>query len=282
MMTNNSNQHLHYLGFERALPSTSLQSCVMNYWMIKRCSVLSDIHYEYLHPDGGLGLVFNLGDAFIFDGIELKNTHYLDGTHTTSTMLGLQGNIHAIGIRFLPGGGYPFLTESLIDVSNHTINIEDLNLKNLNLLYQQLHLAQSMNQVSTVLEQWLINIYSEQFQTSKIISESVKIIQQTTGHISINHLTSHLNMSQRQLERLFKAQVGMSPKKLARIIRINHARKQLVKSYQSGNKVFSHLQGFYDQAHFIREFQSIIGKNPSDYLNRKMNKLNNLKLNQAF
>ncbi|MBL4899627.1 MAG: AraC family transcriptional regulator, partial [Colwellia sp.] len=61
----------------------------------------------------------------------------------------------------------------------------------------------------------------------------------------------------------------MTPKQYARIIRMENARILLKnKSLQSFTEI-GEVAGFYDQAHFIREFKSIIGLSPTAYVNFK-------------
>jgi len=270
-MKKNPNQHLQYLGFSRAIPSICLQPFVMNYWIINRQTELDRFHYEYLHPDGGLGLIFNFGDPLYFNDIKITDNYFMDGIHTTSSLLGLKGNVHAIGIRFFPGGAYPFFSTPLHDINNQNINLEEMESKNTELLHEKLYRAKSISDVARILDNWLILNYRNLFQTSYHVSASVNRIQSHEGNINIKILASHLNIGLRQLERLFKTQLGMTPKKFTRIIKIDHARKKLNKLKDPNAEQKYYLDSFYDQAHFIKEFQSVVGETPTAYLNRKIN-----------
>ena len=80
--------------------------------------------------------------------------------------------------------------------------------------------------------------------------------------------TQQVAISQRQLERLYKTQVGMSPKHYARLMRIMAARLALKQKPAQSNTRLAIDLGFYDQAHFIREFTAVIGMTPYRYMQR--------------
>ncbi len=72
----------------------------------------------------------------------------------------------------------------------------------------------------------------------------------------------------RALQRLFSRYVGVSPKWVIRRFRLQEAAEQLTR----GNIVdWSRLAldlGYFDQAHFINDFRSLIGMSPTEYAKR--------------
>lgn len=78
-----------------------------------------------------------------------------------------------------------------------------------------------------------------------------------TGEVSI-----------RQFQRDFKRITGFSPKEFSSIVRINSLTSELVKENVSLRDIFFEF-GFYDQAHFNKEFKKIIGANPSSFESRQ-------------
>jgi AraC-like DNA-binding protein len=68
------------------------------------------------------------------------------------------------------------------------------------------------------------------------------------------------------MERLFGQYVGLSPKLACRIARFRHTIQRL-KHCQSGLSWadFAIHCGYYDQAHFIREFQEFTQLTPRQY-----------------
>ncbi|MEL6924825.1 MAG: helix-turn-helix domain-containing protein, partial [Bacteroidota bacterium] len=73
-------------------------------------------------------------------------------------------------------------------------------------------------------------------------------------------------ISPRQLRRLFKFYIGDTPKTFCKVVRFQHILKAK-HSRQSlrHNKLFYDL-GYYDQAHFIKDFKHLYGLTPGDAL----------------
>lgn len=69
-----------------------------------------------------------------------------------------------------------------------------------------------------------------------------------------------LSLSERHLERLFLARVGISPKRYARLRRFEHAARLARDGHRLGKVAFA--TGYADQAHFIREFKRFSGTTP--------------------
>src|SRR5215204_3067540 len=104
---------LSYLGYQVMIPTPALQPYVQCYWLIHSHTPLADSREEFLHPTGGFGIMFNLGDAVDLDGRRFQQECFLGGTNTATSRLHLHGRVEAIGIRFQPGGAYPFLQQPL-------------------------------------------------------------------------------------------------------------------------------------------------------------------------
>lgn len=81
---------------------------------------------------------------------------------------------------------------------------------------------------------------------------------------SVAGVARELGLSERQLERLFRERVGISPKRYARLRRFERAVK-LTRELGALSEVAS-VSGYADQAHFIREFRSFTGTTPRRYI----------------
>ena len=96
------------------------------------------------------------------------------------------------------------------------------------------------------------------------ISFAVQKIYEAKGMIDMKWLVYQSCLSQRQFERNFKEYVGFSAKSFMNIVRF----KSLISTYKKGGKNLTRLAydfGYYDQAHFIKEFRIFSGYTPGDY-----------------
>ncbi len=87
--------------------------------------------------------------------------------------------------------------------------------------------------------------------------------------ISIDTLSQSLCISNRGLQKLFKKHIGMSPAYYRKIIRFNKAAQLLSSDSNSSLTEISYACGYFDQAHFIKDFREFGGISPSEFLRFK-------------
>lgn len=255
--------HLAYLNFQHLEPSPVLRPFVWSFWTFRQ-ERLAGFSEEYMHSSGGFGLVFNFGDAPTLDAKPLTEPVFLDGANTRSRRMGFVGKVDLLGIRFAVGQARPFLGLPLSELCDTVALLEALRKPDLLALHGRLSESSRLSERVGLLEAWLMNRLTTGKTSSALIPISLAHLRQQT--LPIPQLAQELGVSQRQLERLYAAQVGMSPKHYARLVRVDGARVAL-KGAQSAAGVAVDY-GFYDQSHFIREFSAVVGMTPAAYANR--------------
>jgi len=96
-----------------------------------------------------------------------------------------------------------------------------------------------------------------------IIREAVQQIKASGGTVRIKDLANSLYISESRLEKRFRSIVGASPKKFASIVRV----RQIITAHQqhcSFTKA-AYDAGYFDQAHFIRDFKAFTGVTPNRF-----------------
>jgi AraC-like DNA-binding protein len=91
------------------------------------------------------------------------------------------------------------------------------------------------------------------------------------GTVRITDLAAETGWSARHLAGRFRTEVGLTPKAAARVIRFDHARHLLIRqASEEGNggrlADLAAACGYFDQAHLAREFRSLAGCPPSQWL----------------
>ena len=267
-MSDEIHPSLSHLGFNRVEPSADLIHVIDCYWFIKTDLKNPIKSVDYLHPDGGMGIILNYCDAMKFEGEVNKDSCIFDGTTTHSRLLGLDGVFDSVGIRFKPAGAFLFLPMSLNEIKNETISLEDIQLKRHQKLYYQISKASTIKAKVLVIEKWLRQSLLER-TTSPIVTESIHYINTHRETLSISLLAKTLGYGQRRIERLFSAQVGMTAKEYDSNLRIEDARNR-IKHNKDNNSLteIAYELGYYDQAHFTKKFKNCIGITPSAYSKR--------------
>ena len=116
-------------------------------------------------------------------------------------------------------------------------------------------------------------------QRSSIADEIVKAIDSSHGDVSMSSLQTQFGISDRTMERMFKEQVGVSAKRYARIVRFRYI-FQLVQKPEWSKAEATYLAGYFDQAHFNKEFKEFSGEDPGTYFARH-HELANFFLNRS-
>ncbi len=266
--------HLSYLGFRLFSPAPVLRPYIRNYWLIQSQSKLTIRHEEFLHPEGGFGMIFNFGDRFVCDGKLIEKKYSLDGANSRSRRIQFYGNVEAIGIRFYTGGAYPFLQIPLYELADEFLLLDDLALHLIDSLYEQIINTADIAGKIHLLETWLIaRLNRSEASLSDLIQPALRLIHNQDEALSIKTIADDLFISQRQLERIFKTQVGISPKHYSRLQRIEQARQYLKIQATNAEASIGIAPGYYDQSHFIREFKANVGMTPLQYKERQLKRL---------
>jgi AraC-like DNA-binding protein len=259
---------LAYLGFQLVSPGQLLRPYVRSYWHFRREAPLLAYHEEYMHPGGGFGIVFNFGDELRLDAQTVAEPVFLDGVNTVSRKLGFLGHVELMGVRFYEGGAYPFLGVPLNELRNELTLLAALDRPGLLRLHARLYEAEFLPARMNLLEAWLIGRLGLGQERSALIPASLTMLRQREGLLPIPELARELAIGQRQLERLYQSQVGMSPKQYAQLLRIEKARLALKHLNEQTTTTLAAELDFYDQSHFIREFRAVIGMTPAAYMRR--------------
>ena len=91
------------------------------------------------------------------------------------------------------------------------------------------------------------------------------------GALRVSALAAETGWSGRHLTSRFRAEIGLTPKAAARVIRFSRARHLLVRNLTEANAGFRLADlavtcGYFDQAHLAREFRALAGCPPSQWL----------------
>lgn len=95
---------------------------------------------------------------------------------------------------------------------------------------------------------------------------AVNRILLSNGTVRMEELVSlPVCVSQRQIERLFRAYVGLSPKKFSEIVQFKSS-LDLLKNDNLALTEVALMAGYFDQAHFINSFKKFAGISPERFL----------------
>jgi len=82
----------------------------------------------------------------------------------------------------------------------------------------------------------------------------------------VQDLAQLAGVSPRQLQRLFAQYVGVSPKWVIARYRLHEALALLQRGEAQPDAELALRLGYFDQAHFVRDFQRMVGQPPAAYV----------------
>jgi AraC-like DNA-binding protein len=131
-------------------------------------------------------------------------------------------------------------------------------------LYEQLILASSRHRQVELLDNFFLSRLAYHHDSSDLVLDKVMDNIYYDPNQPIADLVDHIGLSSRQFERNFKNAYALTPKKFARLARMQHTLRQISLNPQQGLLTIALERGFSDQSHFIHEVQSLIGIRPSE------------------
>jgi AraC-like DNA-binding protein len=144
--------------------------------------------------------------------------------------------------------------------------VEDLLGNDVRLLTEQFESSENISEMGMYMNTYLAKKLSQQNHknhTIRIASIS-DIISRNKGIVSLDALTHHANMSLRNFERRFVDEVGMPPNLYARVTKFYKALENKMMHPNKRWVDITNENGYFDQAHFIREVKAFSSKTPEE------------------
>lgn len=249
--------------YDRISPSTQLSQYIVSFWVIDSESN-TDPQRQKIIPDGNPELIFHYGDPYninISGTWETQGNWLLAGQIRNHFYLENTGKSGMIGIKLMPAA----LTKLFgLDMSTYTDKVVDLKpeLPELSALPEPSleNKGQFIQAIESIISKQLLDINNEKTSLEMAVEE----LQKNHGSISISSLIKEVGISERQLERQFSKNIGLSPKFYARVLRLGYI-FSLMQSHNNSWGDLVYQSGFYDQSHFIKNFKEFTGEDPSAY-----------------
>lgn len=215
-------------------------------------------------PDALLTLVPDASGCVVLhmDDTTVSGSLWGATTHAVTVSGGSGGTPVRVFIEFLPGGLFQLTGMSQAALTDCIFSLYDM----MPLVFSALcHLLENSCKVEHLVEGFdaiLLPILLAR-ETPAAALSAAAALKQASGLLTIEALSAQECYSPRHLNRILCAYLGMGPKQFARLLRINGA----VRLLGSGQPLtyLAQESGFYDQAHFIRDFREVCGITPGAY-----------------
>jgi AraC-like DNA-binding protein len=174
-----------------------------------------------------------------------------------------------LGVAFSAHGAFPWLGERMEGLSDRIIALADALGDGALRLRERLLNTSSLQERFTCVERWLLERLKPRAIIHPAVRWAVDKLAASGGRMPIEELASQTGFTRKHLGNLFRQQVGLSPKALARVHRFRGALQLLDRA--KGQVPWSELAeqcGFYDQSHLVNEFRRFTGLSPVELARR--------------
>ena len=253
---------LEPLKIEQYIPAGALRPYVKALMIIE-----SDKQTENrLLPDTSIVLAFRL------KGRVTDLSHDAGSNLSSSVITGLRRSVRFLSydnqtanllVIFREGGAAALFKEPLNEFFSKSTSLDELiPSAQLRLIEEQLYEAGSNQQKVAVVERFLLSRLNQK-RTDQLVNHAMQQIRLANGSIRIRNLAASMAISIDPFEKRFRRTAGISPKQFADTIRL----RNLIKQYSpSENLTGIALEaGYFDQAHFIKDFRIFTGLAPQQF-----------------
>ncbi len=169
-------------------------------------------------------------------------------------------------VGFRPGGAAPFFACPASAYTDYGIPLDELWGQEGRDLLDALVAAHDVTAQVEVLMATFARKLTHAAPVDPAVAHIVRQLEATHGQTPIAALTQPIGYSERHLRTRFQQTVGLSPKRLARILRVKRTLRLAEQDDTPHWSALALANGFHDQAHLIRDFHALLGASPTTYL----------------
>lgn len=185
---------------------------------------------------------------------------YLPGTH----------DAHHVSVRLTPGGAQAVFGMPMSELSNRVFELDTvLGMQILRVRERLLNTPSVPGRLAVLADFVRGRLAVTGLRPRTELLASLDLLHGTHGMLPVEKLALRLGCTRQHLKRVFDTGVGLGVKRYARLLKF----KRVLEYVETRNEVnwsaIAHACGYYDQAHFNREFRLFAGATPGEYLARR-------------
>jgi AraC-like DNA-binding protein len=237
----------------RHAPSHDIGAFVLRYWIITWDLRGQPPYTQEVVSHPCVNMVFERGKTLIYGIADGKSAHVLAG----------KGRV--FGVKFRPGGFYPFVNMPVARLTNCTMRLEEVFAVDSAMLEAQVLAAADAPAMIDIVEDMLRAHLPAPDPQVECINQIVNHIAASQTITKVDEVARHFHMSARTLQRMFRQSVGVSPKWVIKQCRLREAAARLHADEPVDWPRLALDLGYFDQAHFIKDFKHVVGTTPVTY-----------------
>lgn len=243
------------------IPNELLRPFIKGYKIIESQGELTN----RVVPDTSFAIAFRLKGQIAYISNDLKTVlpmTVLSGLRKSVRLINYSPETSALIVLFTATGISAFFTQPLYTLFEESVSLDNFfRQSEMAALEDQLSEADDSKSRIAIVEQFF---YSKLINThpDALVAEAINKIHLSNGLIRMKALAGSLFISQDAFEKRFRKVTGTSPKQFSSIIKM----KTIIQKGTAASFLdISHNYGFYDQAHFNKDFKIFTGLTPTSF-----------------
>lgn len=273
-----------YREFDAVLPLRPYVEC---YWEAWSDGSPAFRPVELLVPDLRVEVILNCGERYLWapaakdSGVAAPEFACI-GMRGTSLSIQQPGRLRHFAIRFRPAGLTAFPRVHLGSLTQQCIDVHSLWGSRARLLAEQLAHAPSCRARVAITNDFLLAHLSVPSDRNQLARSAARAFLTRGGLKDVGSVADSHGIGYKKLERLFAAEVGLSPKHFARIVRLQRALASAVRGPNLNLAQLALEMGYADQAHLTRDFSALVGRPPRAFFAERFAVFETLKANGSI
>lgn len=240
----------------RYLPSEDLGSFVEHYWVVEWDLRGRQPYVQEVLPHPCVHLTVEEDGSNVY-GVMTRRFSYR-----------LAGEGRVLGVRFKPGAFYPFWGSPVSALTDASVGAREAFGAAGEAFEQAVLGAGTDGQMVGAAEAFLRGRSRRRDANAELAGRIVACMVADRELTGVDEAAARIGLGKRALQRLFRRYVGVGPKWVILRARIHDATDRLAGGGAVNWAELALDLGYFDQAHFVRDFKALVGVAPATYAKR--------------
>jgi AraC-like DNA-binding protein len=237
----------------RAPPAADLAHLIERHWVVRWDLGDRPPHRQEVVTHPCVNLVFEPHGAAVF------------GVHRRRDSRVLRGRGWAVGVKFRPGGFSGYLGRPMHEITDRALPLAAVFGEDGARLTDDAATTEGAPEKIALAEGFLRARMPPPDPEVELVNAVVADMLELPPGATVHEIARRHAVSTRTLQRLFRRHVGVGPKWVLRRHRLQEAAEQLAAGERSDWTRLALDLGYFDHAHFIRDFRAVVGRSPAEY-----------------
>lgn len=269
--------------YREYIPDSPLSGLVELFWLYDGYAPPHSM--ERVLPTGTVEIVVNLrGEALrVYDAgaggrFESHRGPLVCGAFSAPFAIDTAQQASIMGIHFKPGGLFPILGPVVGELGGTHVTLGTLCGSAADELWDRLLEARTPETRFLILEQFLLARVARSPAPHPAVALALDEFRCVPGARTVAEVADLAGLSPRRFAELFRREVALTPKAFCRVQRFQRVLRLIERDPSVDWAGLALACGYYDQAHFNRDFRAFSGITPGTYLGLRTDHINHVPL----